>query len=193
MSFFTLLLLSCGLSFLYLIAKIILRKITASRFRSSHSCSDPPALPQRERIIGFDLLKAGAAAVKAKNSLECAVRRIESTANTFSQSIVGLNIITTVDPANIQTILAQKFNDYDLGGRIYAWGPLVGKGVFTSDGSEWAHRRAMIRPNFNKQQVASLGMFEKHFGHLLTLQHDSGFSYGISVWPKRRCSRRRPQ
>ena len=169
MSSSTLLLLLCGLSILYLVANNILRRITASRFKSFHSCLDPPALPQRERIIGLDLLKAGAAAVKAKNSLECAVRRIESTANTFSNTIVGLNIITTIDPANIQCILAQRFTDYDLGGRIYAWGPLVGKGVFTSDGPEWAHRRAMIRPNFTKQQVVSLGMFEKHFGHLMAL------------------------
>ena len=169
MSSSTLLLLLCGLSLFYLVTNIIFRKITASRFKSLHSCLDPPALPQRERIIGLDLLKSGAAAVKAKNSLDCAVRRIESTANTYSNTIMGLNIITTIDPSNIQTILAQKFSDYDLGGRIYAWGPLVGKGVFTSDGPEWAHRRAMIRPNFTKQQVASLGMFEGHFGHLLAL------------------------
>jgi cytochrome P450 len=169
MGFSTLLLLSCGLSVFYLVTNIILRKITASQFRASHGCLDCPALPQRERIIGLDLLKAGAAAVKAKNSLECAVHRIESTANTFSNTIVQLNIITTIDPANIQAVLAQDFSDYDLGGRIHAWGPLVGKGVFTSDGHEWAHRRAMIRPNFTKQQVASLDMFEKHFGHLLAL------------------------
>lgn len=145
MSFLTLLLLLCGLFVLYLVANIILRRITASQFKSFHGCLDCPVLPQRERIIGLGLLKLGAVAVKAKNSLDCAVRRIESTANTFSQSIVGLNIIATVDPAHIQTILAQKFNDYDVGGRTCAWGPLAGKGVFTSDGPEWAHRRAMIR------------------------------------------------
>jgi cytochrome P450 len=169
MSLSTLLSLVCGFSVFYFVASVVLRKITASQFKLLHGCLDCPALPQRERIIGFDLLRAGAAAVKAKNSLECAVNRIESTANTFSNTIVQLNIITTIDPANIQTILAQKFSDYDLGGRIYAWGPLVGKGVFTSDGPEWAHRRAMIRPNFNKHQVASLGMFERHFGQLLAL------------------------
>ncbi|KAH0162660.1 cytochrome P450, partial [Aureobasidium melanogenum] len=169
MTFSALILLFCGLCVLYFVTSTTLRKISSSRFKSFHGCLDPPALPQRERIIGLDLLKAGAAAVKAKNSLECAVRRIESTANTFSNTIVGLNIITTVDPANIQSILAQKFGDYDLGGRIHAWGPLVGKGVFTSDGSEWAHRRAIIRPNFTKQQTASLDMFERHFGHLLAL------------------------
>ena len=80
----TLLLLSCGLSLFYYVTNIILRKTTASRFKSQYSCLDPPALSQRERIIGLDLLKAGAAAVKAKNSLECAVRRIESTAVSYT-------------------------------------------------------------------------------------------------------------
>jgi hypothetical protein len=147
MSFSILLLLSCGLSVSYLVTNIILRRITASRFKSSHGCLDCSALPQRERIVGPALLKAGAAAVKAKDSLECAIRRIESTANTFSNTIVQLNIITIIDPANIQAILAQKFKDHNLGGRIYAWGPLVGKGVFTSDGAKWVHRQAMIRSN----------------------------------------------
>jgi hypothetical protein len=121
MSFSTLLLLSCGLSVSYVVTNIILRRITASRFKSSHGCLDCSALPQRERIIGLALLKAGAAAVKAKNSsLECAIRRIESTANTFSNTIVQLNIITTIDPANIQAILAPKSSDYKLVGRIFA-------------------------------------------------------------------------
>ncbi|KAI5249695.1 cytochrome P450 [Aureobasidium subglaciale] len=169
MAFFTILLSLCGLPTLYLVGALILRKFSDSRFKSLHGCLDPPALPQRERIIGLDLLKDGAAAVKAKTSLEGAVRRIASTGNTFSNTVVGLNIITTIDPTNIQTVLAHKFNEYDLGGRIYAWGPLVGKGVFTSDGPEWAHRRAVLRPNFNRQQISSLDMFERHFSHLLAL------------------------
>lgn len=45
MAFFTILLSLCGLSTLYLVGAIIVRKFSDSRFKSLHGCLDPPALP----------------------------------------------------------------------------------------------------------------------------------------------------
>lgn len=150
------------------VTQYILRSIAAAKFQKLHNCLPPPALPQRERIVGLDLLKECSKATKSKTSLEDAVRRISETADTYSNVVVGMNFITTVDPANIQATLAKQFHDFGLGGRIYAWGPLVGNGIFTSDGQAWEHRRALLRPNFHKQQIASLAMFEKHIQHLIS-------------------------
>ncbi|KAI5263421.1 cytochrome P450 [Aureobasidium subglaciale] len=94
---------------------------------------------------------------------------VASTGNTSSNTVAGLNIVTTIDPANIKTVLAHKQNEYDLGGKIYAWGSLVGQSVSTFDGPEWTHRRAVLRPSFNRQQISSLDMFERHSSHLLAL------------------------
>jgi cytochrome P450 len=48
-------------------------------------------------------------------------------------------------------------------------GPLLGRGIFVTDGAEWAHSRAVLRPNFVKDQVADLGMVNRHIEHLLAL------------------------
>lgn len=48
-------------------------------------------------------------------------------------------------------------------------GPLLGRGIFVTDGDEWAHSRALLRPNFAKDQIAGLGMIDRHFGELMAL------------------------
>jgi hypothetical protein len=58
--------------------------------------------------------------------------------NTWQQDILGINSLWTVDPKNIQTILATKFQDYDLGSlRRKNFFPVLGNGIFTVDGKAW--------------------------------------------------------
>lgn len=45
--------------------------------------------------------------------------------------------------------------------------PVFGKGIFLSDGMDWEHSRAMLRPNFVRSQVADLDVFEAHVGKLI--------------------------
>lgn len=45
--------------------------------------------------------------------------------------------------------------------------PVLGHGIFDTDGSAWERSRAMIRPNFTRQQVADLDTFETHMVHLI--------------------------
>jgi hypothetical protein len=47
--------------------------------------------------------------------------------------------------------------------------PMVELGIFTADGKDWQHSRAMLRPNFVKDQVADLRSFEDHIQDLLKL------------------------
>ena len=43
----------------------------------------------------------------------------------------------------------------------------MGDGIFTTDSAFWAHSRAMLRPQFEKAQVADLDQFEEHMQRLL--------------------------
>ena len=57
---------------------------------------------------------------------------------TFSQSIAGSVTFMTMDPKNIQAILATQFNDFELGSvRRGALWPMFGNGIFTADGKGW--------------------------------------------------------
>lgn len=76
--------------------------------------------------------------------------------------------VTTCEPENIKTLLSLKFNDYSIGVlRKKSFQNLFGKGIFTTDGSDWAHSRAMLRPNFARSQVGDLATFETHINHMI--------------------------
>jgi cytochrome P450 len=68
----------------------------------------------------------------------------------------------------VKTILATKFQDYSLGKlRRDVFIPIFGHGIFDQDGAAWERSRGLIRPNFVRQQVADLDMFEVHMQHLM--------------------------
>lgn len=87
---------------------------------------------------------------------------------TYAFSLLGTKFVTTADEKNIQTILAHNFQDWDIGPqrRGNFW-PLLGNGIFTQDGKSWEHSRAMMRPQFSREQVSDLDMEEKHVQNLM--------------------------
>jgi hypothetical protein len=57
---------------------------------------------------------------------------------TWEQNLLGDPSIVTIDPKNIQAILATQFNDFALGEvRRNNFFPLLGNGIFTVDGKNW--------------------------------------------------------
>ncbi|EGW34592.1 uncharacterized protein SPAPADRAFT_134963 [Spathaspora passalidarum NRRL Y-27907] len=81
---------------------------------------------------------------------------------TFQFRIFGKPLISTKDPENIKAILATQFNDFSLGRRHEIFQPLLGDGIFTLDGEGWKHSRAMLRPQFVREQVGHVKLLEPH-------------------------------
>lgn len=96
---------------------------------------------------------------------------------TFRNQGLGVFQFITSDPENIKTILATKFNEYNIGTRYGSFYPLLGNGVFSSDGQAWKHSRALLRPHFTRQEISHTSTIENH---LLTLMSiiDSRGQYG---------------
>ncbi|CAI5755862.1 unnamed protein product [Candida verbasci] len=82
--------------------------------------------------------------------------------HTYTELIFGLETIFTKDPENIKALLSTQFNDFYLGERLNYFGPLLGKGIFTLDGSGWKHSRQMLRPQFSRNQVGHVKALEPH-------------------------------
>jgi cytochrome P450 len=75
--------------------------------------------------------------------------------------------IHTVNIQNIQTILSHRFKDFGIGEkRKSVFAQLVGPGIFTSDGQEWEHSRAFLRPQFSRDQFNNLEAMERHMQNL---------------------------
>jgi hypothetical protein len=66
---------------------------------------------------------------------------------TWVQYFLGSDTISTVDPKNIQAILATQFNDFAIGRiRRLNFLPVLGNGIFTVDGRAWYVWRDAMSP-----------------------------------------------
>ncbi|KAH8702362.1 cytochrome P450 CYP4/CYP19/CYP26 subfamily [Talaromyces proteolyticus] len=74
----------------------------------------------------------------------------------------------TTEPRNVQAILATQFSQFELPPeREGVVKPMFGRGIFSANGTYWEHSRAMMRPQFTRQQIADLELEERHFQEML--------------------------
>lgn len=131
-------------------------------------CEAPPAQKNRWPL-GIDQIVRAIKADQVKQFPVDMIKRTEDVgALTYSWTLFGSQNFTTADEKNIQAILATQFADFDLGPmrRGNFW-PLLGNGIFTQDGPDWEHSRAMMRPQFAREQVSDLDLEEKHVQNMM--------------------------
>lgn len=85
---------------------------------------------------------------------------------TLMNKLGGVLRIITNEPENIKAILSTQFDDFTLGTRHGNFYPLLGDGIFTLDHEGWKLSRAMLRPQFVREQVAQIQMLEPHIQYL---------------------------
>ena len=77
--------------------------------------------------------------------------------------------IFTADPENIKAILATQFQDFGKGTAFHdQWKHFLGSGIFNTDGEEWQANRRLLRPQFAKERIRDLDIFEKHVQKMMT-------------------------
>ncbi|GME45301.1 Cytochrome P450 [Neofusicoccum parvum] len=120
--------------------------------------------------LGIGILRKLERHLSQHTLLEFMRRRFEENGNTFQSRVLLDDFYWTCEPKNIQAMLALKFNDFGVGiDRYNNFKPLMGHGIFTSDGAKWEEARALVRPNFVRNQVADLEAFEGHFQNMISL------------------------
>jgi cytochrome P450 len=76
---------------------------------------------------------------------------------------IGERVIMTAEPENIKAILATQFKDYGKGEEFRKdWHAFLGNGIFTTDGQLWHNSRQLIRPQFVKDRLSDIEIFERH-------------------------------
>lgn len=80
----------------------------------------------------------------------------------------GRRVIFTADPENIKAILATQFQDFGKGPQFNKeWHDFLGDSIFTTDGKMWHDSRQLIRPQFIKDRVSDLDIFDNHVSVLV--------------------------
>lgn len=101
---------------------------------------------------------------------------------TIRQEGVGMFNFFTIDPENLKTMLSTQFKEFGFGARYKAFFPLLGNGIFTTDDYQvWSHSRAILRPQFTRQQISHLANIDRHCNVLLNIIVEKGTKKGQSI------------
>ncbi len=119
-------------------------------------------------VFGCRSVTERAAAARSHKLLSWAQERHQRYGNTITTRALTSNLISTIEPENLKSILTTNFDDWALPDiRKYAFNPLMGSGIFTTHGPAWKHSRQLLKPNFDRSQVGNLPMLETHVKHLI--------------------------
>ncbi|KAI0124110.1 cytochrome P450 52A1 [Xylariales sp. AK1849] len=132
-------------------------------------CLPVKSTPQRLPDFGLSNVFQVMNAFKSGKLLELTESRFQTAkASTVAITTLGRTTIWTMDPKNVQSILALDFKSWSIGSRRKrAFHSLLGKGIFTSDGEDWKHSRELLRPSFLKRRTSSVHLFEPHISAFL--------------------------
>ncbi|PRT52528.1 hypothetical protein B9G98_00148 [Wickerhamiella sorbophila] len=117
--------------------------------------------------LGIRTLFRSLSAVRRKESLEKMIENFRAKEKlTFTEEILGMFIVVTLDPENVKSMLATNFKSYSLGIRADQLNCFLGDGIFTLSGAGWKHSRNLLRPQFSREQVAQIDSIREHFSHV---------------------------
>lgn len=165
-------LLALGLAAIaYVLYSFVVHFLTERRYAAEaerQGCRAIPQLPNRYPL-GLDRVLQAIQADRKLAFPDLLLERNELMGDrTYGFNIMGSNGIVTNDPKNVQAILATQFSDFCLGSlRRNNFFPLLGNGIFTQDGKGWEHSRAMMRPQFTREQVSDLSLEERHVQNMM--------------------------
>ncbi|KAJ6003720.1 Cytochrome P450 E-class CYP52 [Penicillium canescens] len=146
-------------------------------------CKAVPLYPSKDPFGISTLLKTREAARK-KRLPALAEDRIDSLSSQLGRYVstfrMGWGKLFTADPENVQAMLVAQFKDFGLGDmRRNVADPVVGHGIFTTDGEDWKHSRSLLRPQFKRDQISNLDREERHVQnalHAISILSDGGSS-----------------
>ncbi|KAG2745878.1 cytochrome P450 [Suillus brevipes Sb2] len=100
----------------------------------------------------------------------------------FNIRVMFEDLIFTVEPSHIKTILASDFENYVKGDAKFrhTMSSVLGTGVFNSDGEMWKFHRSMTRPFFSHDRISHFNTFDRHAEGAIT-QMKARFRAGYPV------------
>ena len=119
-------------------------------------------------IIGIKEVRRTLKAAKEHRLLAHNRSRFLNNGNNTHVKIIFTDLMQTLEPENLKTIMALDFKKWGLGNRRKGtFVPLLGHGIFTTDGAAWHNSRELLRPNFVRSQVGDLATYEIHVDQLI--------------------------
>ncbi|PQE05969.1 cytochrome P450 protein [Rutstroemia sp. NJR-2017a BBW] len=160
---------------IYLFIDLVRIRQSRRRYAKERKCQSAIHFPHREPFIGLDLFWQLVKSTKEKHRMESTKQLYDHYGLTWQSTSFGREVINTIDPENIQSVMAQDFESWGLAPLRYpAAGPFMGRGVFTSDGPFWQHARAQVKPVLTRAQFTDYERLEAHLQNFFEVLPKNG-------------------
>lgn len=135
-----------------------------------NGCEPAAVYPHKDPIMGFDWMQSLLKAAQETRLIPFFIDHFNSLGNTFWFNAGGDWTLMTNEPENVKAILSTQFNIWPVQGlrkttAVVTLGP---KAVFSVNGKEWQHARAIMRPSFVRNQLADLECTDRHVENFLS-------------------------
>lgn len=146
-----------------------------------NGCQPAAVYPHRDPILGIDFLRTSVKALREYRLLELWDAVLAAHRGTCWYNAVGRWMLLTSEPDNIKAILSTHFDDWPMKSlrqkvSVLTLGPYA---IFSVNGPEWHHARAMIRPSFVRNQIADLECTDRHVDNFLARLPRDGAAFDV--------------
>ena len=165
-----------GLAWAAVLAIIALSYRKLSRYvafrvkRQQTGCFRARRYPHSDPFFGYDLYKQRQRALREGNLQALYTRHCNRLGKTWEETFLDQRVINTMDIANhhyIHTVGFEEFGKPAARSKISA--PILGKGIFMAEGTQWKQSRGMIKPIFAKADTENIEMMARHVDRFLAL------------------------
>ncbi|TVY41964.1 Cytochrome P450 [Lachnellula subtilissima] len=176
---------------IFVIYKVVLSKQKTKLYHAEaarRGCLPAPTL-HSTNLLGTSRLKESIKATKEDRGPQyvvSAMNEVGSNIHTVRVPILDYELLVTRDPENVKAMLSAQSSDYDISAtRANAFMPLLGEGIFTSVGQQWKHSRALVRPQFSKDEISNLDLIDRHIQTFLGVlnEQEKGWTSTIDLQP----------
>lgn len=118
--------------------------------------------------MGLEFFLSSYRDLKQRTVLEKSEKKfLELQTKTIAVTVLNQSLLGTIDSENVKAILATDFKSWGLAQLRKPIVPLLGHGIFSTDGEAWQHSRDLLRPAFAKSQIADLALLEERVDDLI--------------------------
>ncbi|UZP46017.1 hypothetical protein NXS19_013829 [Fusarium pseudograminearum] len=156
-----------GLLVVIRLATRALRSWRRRRLARANFCEPITRVPQRDPILGIDILQAELEKVERQTYLESFRERYDRYGRTWAYKTLNKLTINTIEPENIEYVLKTGYHCFDLGqNRMDVIEPSIEAGLLTLNGATWHNARTMTQPGFNRKIMHRVP-FETYFQNFI--------------------------
>lgn len=140
----------------------IKRFFTRRHFARAHGCQDAARSPTKEPFLGLDAIPATIDAIRQHRILEKGQERSRIYSNTYTAKGAAAKSHPDHRAGKHQDDLIPQLQGLRYRPPSLSFKPLLGKGIFDTDGAHWVSSRALVRPSFTRDQPQRARSYPRH-------------------------------